>query len=468
MTISEKLTDIGYGIAAGPIPDSSYDAAIKFLIDTIGCAIGGHAEPGIKEIMAITVDWGGRPEASVFFSDIKLPLPNAAFVNSGMIHALDLDDIYIPGTLHISSTLVPVVWAVAEKLNVSGKRMLDALIAGVEVACRLGMAEKYLRRDQNFLPSSLVNGFGATVAAAILYGMSREECVNALGINYAQVSGNRQALIDMSLTKRLQPAFAARSALWSVELAKRGITGPVNAFEGRYGYCSTYLNGENIDPDELLLELDNLQIEKISTKKYPSCGACHNVQIAAERLREEENISADDIEKIMIFNCGPGGLVGNPFKIGSNPQVDAQFSVIWAVAHTMVRGPVNLDSYRSENVANDHEVINFIRKISFCDAPEKLPAPPQETNGLPLYNFKFQGLIVHTKDGRTLQREQAPFQTFETRNYSLEMTIGKFKDCVDFAGLSDKLNTDEVIGRLLSLPEAAQLEPLPAVNPFSL
>lgn len=103
---------------------------------------------------------------------------------------------------------------------------LAAMILGIELAARIGVAEHSRRRGQGFLPSSLAGSFGAVITAACLLGLSREQIVHALGINYAQISGNRQALLDASLTKRLQPAFAVRSALWAVDLARTGITGP--------------------------------------------------------------------------------------------------------------------------------------------------------------------------------------------------------------------------------------------------
>ena len=67
-----------------------------------------------------------------------------------------------------------------------------------------------------------------------------EQTVHALGINYAQAAGNRQALFDKTLAKRLQPAFAVRSALWAAGLAECGITGPPEAIEGDALPCSIW------------------------------------------------------------------------------------------------------------------------------------------------------------------------------------------------------------------------------------
>ncbi|MFZ2657985.1 MAG: MmgE/PrpD family protein [Victivallales bacterium] len=451
MTIAGKLAGFGLGVSVDDIPGSAYKAAMKLLLDALGCAVAGHDMPGIPEIGGQICDWGGKEEASLLLSGRKVPLPNAVFVNGAMIHALDFDDVYLPGTLHLTSTLVPVVLGAAEKAGASGGEALAALVMGIEISGQLGIAERDRRRDNAFLPSSMLNGFGGVTSAARLFKMSPEQCVNAMGINYAQISGNRQALLDMTLTKRMQPAFAGRSAIWAVELAGRGITGPDRIFEGDAGYCRTYLDGNLFAPEEFELDLNRLQVERVSIKRYPSCGACHNVQIAAERLFEEEKLVPDEIERVEIFNCGPGGLVGNPFKPGRNPQVDAQFSVIWAVAHTLVHGPATIADYGDDRVGNDRKVLEFCRRISFGRAPDDLPAEPPCPPDFPQYNSRYQGLIVYTKDGRRLREAQCPAQTFDPSNHDFERTAVKFRQCVEFSGLAGKIRADAIIDEVLNL-----------------
>lgn len=114
------------------------------------------------------------------------------------------------------------------------------------------------------------------IAASRLLGLAREQCVEAMGINYAQVSGNRQALLDMTLTKRLQPAFAARSAPWALGLASRGMTGPHRALEGRCGYFHAYMNGDVPNAEELTVSKAWYELENVAVKRYPGCGACHS------------------------------------------------------------------------------------------------------------------------------------------------------------------------------------------------
>ncbi len=423
---------------SGDIPLSAYEAAKILLLDTIGCAVGGTAAPGVGVVIAQMRDWGGKPEASILFSDApKLPMPNAAFANSTMIHALDFDDVYTPISLHLTSVVVPSMLAAADASGSSGRDALAAMILGIELAARIGEAEHSRRRSGGFLPSSLAGSFGAVVTAARLLGLSCEQTAHAIGINYAQISGNRQALLDASLTKRLQPAFAVRSALWAVLLAQSGITGPHRVFEGDAGYFKLYMNGEIPDVEEFLAPFETFAVEHVSTKRYPSCGACHSVQIAAERLREEENLDPKDIDCVEMFGVAP--LVSEPFSLKDNPQVAAQFSGAWAVAHTLLRGPAKLADYTNEAVRGDRKVVALTRSIKAVQPPDDLPPPPlvqrnRQGNGTP--NTKYQGVIVHTCGGRRLMRVQAPCQTFPPGPGSWGDAEKKVRECAAFAGLS--------------------------------
>lgn len=94
--------------------------------------------------------WGGRDEASVLVAGDRLPMPSAAFANAVLIHALDLDDVYIPASLHVTSIIVPTMLTAAETGNVSGCDALAAMVMGIEVAGRLGIAGSTRRPRRGF------------------------------------------------------------------------------------------------------------------------------------------------------------------------------------------------------------------------------------------------------------------------------------------------------------------------------
>jgi 2-methylcitrate dehydratase PrpD len=443
-----------------------FGSAKKLTVDALGCALAAWTAPGVAEAAGLAADWGGRPDATIWFAGSKVPGPNAAFANSTLVHALDYDDVYPPGTLHITSIVVPTMLAAAETSGASGRDALAAMVMGIEIAGRIGMAEHGKRRGQGFLPSSLVGGFGAVVTAARLFGLREGPCVDAMGIHYAQASGNRQALLDATLTKRIQPAFAARSAMWAVALAERGVTGAHRALDGAAGDLGVYVNGPPPEPDELLATRNAFEIERVAIKHYPSCGACHNAQIAAERLVAEAGVKGDDVDRVELFGFGSGNIVAQPFCIGPNPQVTAQFSVAWAVAHTLLRGPTRLRHFTDENVSADRDVAKLAEQITYTGVPDDAAPPPAQPDDYPAYATMPQGVIVYTKDGRRLVGTQYPADTFPPGGPSFDAVVEKFHDSVAFSGACDAdraativdairgLDAAEDVSRLVSLVSA--------------
>ena len=102
-------------------------------------------------------------------------------------------------------------------------------------------------------------------------GFERDAAHNATGIAYSLSSGNFQCILDGSLTKRMQPAFAARAGVEAAIFASRGITGAKNVLEGKFGLYPLYEAGEyNKTPlhDRLGIWFEG---EAASLKPYPSC-----------------------------------------------------------------------------------------------------------------------------------------------------------------------------------------------------
>ena len=220
------------------LPAKAIENTKKFIIDTIGVGIAGLNAPGCIEALEMVKYWGGRPESTVFFNDFKCPAPWASFVNSVFMHALDFDDTLDESAHHANVSVLPAALAIAEsKKGVTGKDLICAVTIGQDVSCRLAIA---LRRPLAWTRAATCGFFGATAAACKILKLNQEKTVNAFGIAYSQTAGNIQGLLDRALSKRMQPAFAAKSAIISALLAERGVTGAKNVLEGDFGFFKLY------------------------------------------------------------------------------------------------------------------------------------------------------------------------------------------------------------------------------------
>lgn len=438
-TISSVLADLTVNTKEEQISAAAYEAGKKMILDTLACAAAGYDAPGVGIVLDQCLSWGGKAEASVLFHRHKLPFINSVLVNGIIIHAMDLDDTHINGALHITSSVLPCAFGAAEIMGSNGKDLLTAMIIGIEVAARLSIEHRNRSTGLGFLQSSILGVFGAAAAICRLYKMSIEETIHAFGICYAQTAGNRQALFDATLTKRIQTAFAAQSAVMAVSLAKRGFTGPYNAFDGEAGLFKLYgCTGEI--PDAALFSglREFWQIEDISIKKYPSCGAAHPLIDVSLEAALEDGFNSERIKHVDLYLTDEDfKLVGGTFRMGDNPQVSAQFNVAYNVALALCKKDIR-NSYISESsIRSNTDVLNFLDKISVHNNRE-LSVPHNDSS-------RIHTLRIVFSDGTEIIKEKSINKVLAVNAMGISAVREKFKNTLMDSRLGDTNEAVEII-----------------------
>jgi 2-methylcitrate dehydratase PrpD len=335
------------------LPPRVVEIVKRYVLDTLAVLAAGARAPGCRETIALLADWGGKPEAFVAGGP-RLPAPQAALANALMAHALDYDDTHEPADVHAFAVVLPAVLAAAEAAgDVHGGEIVAALAVGTDIAYRMGMAINVYR---GWHPTATCGVFGAALAAGRVLGLKGERLHNAAGIAYSLASGNFQCILDGSLTKRLQPAFAARAAVEAAMLAQRGVTGAKDVLEGKFGFYRLYEAGDyKRKPIEDGLG-HRFEVEGASMKPYPSCRFCHPAVDAVLELKSRARVAPEQVAGIVVeMPKEAHDYVGGPFREGDSPQVSAQFNAAYNVAAALVRGRLGpqefcLDAIRDPSV----------------------------------------------------------------------------------------------------------------------
>lgn len=118
----------------------------------------------------------------------------------------------------------------------SGRAFLVALVAGVEVECKLGLAVWPQHYDVGWHITSTTGSIGAAVAVAKLLGLGRERIAHAIGVAATQVVGLREMF--GSHTKSFHPGRAAQAGLLAALLAKEGYTSSERSLEAKRGWAN--------------------------------------------------------------------------------------------------------------------------------------------------------------------------------------------------------------------------------------
>ena len=420
------------------LPESTVRVSKKIIKDTIGVAIAGSAASGCKEMASYINEVGGKPESTIFMFSHKVPNFQAAFVNGLMCNALDFDDTHEGAIVHTNASILPSAFATAETVGgISGKDFLVAYNLGIDFACRIALATGL---NQGWHYTSICGYFGSTLASAKILGLNEKEMLNALGIVYSQIAGTHQPISDKALVKRMHPGLAARGGVFSAMLAKQGITGCKGIFEGEYGYLRKYEKG---DSNIIRKDLGKVfEVNNISLKPYPSCLGTHGAITGTLTLVGEHNIRPDDVEEVeLIISRYVNGLVGSPFEIGDNPQVEAQFSAAYTVAASITRRKFGIEELQETSI-RDKGILELAKRVR-CTVDDEI-----KTHLAPVT------VKIQLRNGDSVSHKVEILKGNPANPTTEEEDADKFNECVQFGikKLSEE-RRDKLIGLILSLEQ---------------
>src|SRR6476661_1899209 len=202
-----RLAAHAAGLRFSDIPPEAVAKAKVFILDTLGVGIAGGSVPEAAPLLATARGWGEGSAVSVWGTRARLAPGAAALVNAFQVHCQEYDNLHEGAVLHAMATLLPVLLAEAElRRDVTGEALVTAVVAGVDVACSLGLAA---RQGWRFFRPATSGGFGAVAGLARLRGFDTARTLAAFGMQLGQASGTMQAHTEGSPLLPLQIGFNA-------------------------------------------------------------------------------------------------------------------------------------------------------------------------------------------------------------------------------------------------------------------
>ena len=331
-------------------------ATKKSILDTLASIIAGTSALGCPEIANTAMDWGGKKESSIINYNAKVPAFLAALVNGTMARAVDLDDVFEPGEMHASASIIPTAFAVAQmKEGINGKEFLKAVTLGIDMICRMGRTNKVPPGISGMTATFQYAYFACAGVAGKILGLDEARMIHSMGLAYAQTSGNHQNLIEKTLAIRFCQGLAAQAGICSAVFASKGITAASEVLEGKFGYYPVYQR-DGYSIKNLLEGLGKkFEVVNTTTKKYPCCMDTHAAIDAILDISKRENLQSEELEKIIVkVNQKTFNLVCFPMEKTRAPETipEAQFSIPYTVATAFVKRKVFLDDFTEKEIKN--------------------------------------------------------------------------------------------------------------------
>jgi len=347
--ITQRLAEFVACTQSGAIPAEAREQARRAFLDTLGVTLAGCREDAGRIAAEIVREQGGVEDSSVLGHCFGAPASEAALVNGTSAHALDFDDVSMSMRGHPSVPLVPAVLALGEKLESSGRDVIDAFIIGFEVECKIGRLVGAPHYGLGWHPTATFGSLGAAAACARLLRLDPDRTRMALGIAASMASGARRNF--GSMTKPLHAGWAARSGIVAAQLAQRGFTADDEALEAPDGWLHAASGGAPVDSSPIgrLGAPWEIVSPGIGVKLYPCCYFTHLAIDAALELRPQVAPHFGEIESVRV-SVSPGTMMvlrKEPPQTG----LEGKFSMEYCVATALADGEVTLDSFTDEAVA---------------------------------------------------------------------------------------------------------------------
>lgn len=418
-TLTDRLTDFILDCRYDGIPKEVVERYRMFILDYLGVTLTASYSKSSEIISAVVEGQGGTPTATVIGRNYKSSTLMSALVNGTTGHAIEMDDDHRTSVLHPAVAVIPAALAAAELRGVMGDALIEGVVCGYEVMCRIGDAFLGTMYDEGFHPTGACGVFGAAAAAGRILGLDRKQMVAALGIAGTQAAGLEEWKTDGSWIKRLHPGKSAEAGVLAALLAEQGYTGPATILEGPHGFLKAFSFERRWDVD---LITNGLGTEYrgygTSFKPYAGCRFFHQVIDATLALVNDNKILPEQVKgaQVRVYRtayqtlCTPKDRRYRPTTV-----VDAQFSIPFSVAASIIHGPL-MPAHYAESALNDPKILDL------CARVEGIPDDEFEKR----YPGRFPTEVtIHLNDGRSVT-EYRDLPTGDPENVIYEET-GRFE-----------------------------------------
>ncbi len=285
----------------GSVPRPVLDRAGLQLFDAIACAAGAlDAEP--VRIIHAAVRGSGPPDAALLFRGEPANLADAVLVNGAAVRYLDFNDAFIgsgPGG-HPSDN-IPVALAIGERERSSGHQILTAIALGYELFWRLRQNVYGKAAASAAWDGTSVSGAVSALISGLLLGLDEAQLANALAIGAVKGYGLKQVRRgSISTMKACGNALVAREGTLAGLLAKEGLTGPAEVFEGKSGLLRAFGLEPTAALHDTLMAPPEWAIQNISIKLYPAIATSQAAVHGGILISRNQPLDTSGIESVTL------------------------------------------------------------------------------------------------------------------------------------------------------------------------
>lgn len=280
------------------LPATVRERVIDLLVDALASALAGRQGDETAQVTTLADALGG-PRHSTVIAGTPHSLAGATLLNSYQTTAVTVCDIHRGLLCHTTPQVVAPALVMAEDRGRSGRNLVAAVAAGLEVTVRVGKGMVYpSMRARGWHSPGVIGPFGGAAAVGSLMGLSVGQFRNALSLAGTQSAGTFAHWGTPTI--KFHQCRGALSALMAALLAEQDFVAAEECLSAEWGgLLSAYSDGG--DADAITADLgERWHLEEISLRPWPAAGNLQSVVTALIALIESHGVRPDEIERVDV------------------------------------------------------------------------------------------------------------------------------------------------------------------------
>jgi len=411
-TVTAKMSQWAAKLEFAHLSAEAVYQAKRFLLDSIGCALGGFQQHDVEIALDVLDEIAGPGRATVIGTGKRMDPVSAALANALMIRCMDYNDIYWKQDPSHPSDIFPAAIACCERARTGGKELIVGLVLGHEFEMRLCEAAFPGIRERGWHHATLTAFVSPIVAGRALH-LSWEQIQHAIGI-----SASRHCTLGavtagkLTMMKNTVDPMATQSGVHAALLAERGYSGPEHVIDGKEGLTHVFGSAWKL---HLLTEGlgESWRITQCGMKAFPTEALTHTPISAVLDLVKANDLHPDQVQKIQIRSLARAAdILSDPSKYDPHTKETADHSLPYVIAAALVDRQVTPTQFTLEKIM-DRKIREQLNKVEVVADPEIEKVFPA-----------LQRVIVHidTTDGRSFNK-QLDYPKGDPRNPLTDLEI---------------------------------------------
>jgi len=445
MTIARKIAKWARALRYEELPQKTVHEVKRRVIDSIATTLGAYRSHPAKIVREKAMAVNDPAAKATVWGTTHRTLPElAAFANGAMTRYLDYNDTYLSlEPAHPSDNLSACV-AVTQKTGKSGKDCILAAVIAYEIQCRLCDAASLRAGGWDHVTYGALS---SAVAAARLWELSEAQMEHTIGLaGVCNITTRQTRTGQISDWKACAFSNAARNGVFAADLARRGLTGPHEIFEGPKGLMKQ-LNIPGVKGLVLGKEGD-FMIDKTYIKFWPA--EYHSQSAIDACLQMRPKVLGKKIESIHMksFEAAVSIIGSEPEKLRPTSRETADHSMFYCCAAALVDGDVTLATFDDHRLT-DPKLLDLMDRTKIVEDVELNKGYPF---GIP------NDITITCSDG-TKASKRVDFPRGHAQNpMTDDEVIAKFKRMA--RGVVSDKTASEILERAWNMDKATDLAPL--------